>query len=115
MSEEYVTKIINDLIGIEGEYSDHPADKGGPTRWGVTEKTARSAGYIGDMKELPREFAFNLYFDKFYHEPWFDRIALMSLIVAEELFEAGVNFGPRTPSGWFQRWLNAFNLESKKW
>lgn len=45
------------LLENEGGYSDDPADNGGKTRFGVTEKVARNWGYKGDMKELPLETA----------------------------------------------------------
>ena len=32
------------LLGHEGGFSDHPADPGGKTRYGVTEAVAREAG-----------------------------------------------------------------------
>lgn len=33
----------------EGGYSNHPLDKGGPTKWGITQKTYNSM-YRGDVK-----------------------------------------------------------------
>lgn len=47
------------LIGpeFEGDYSDHPADPGGKTRYGITEAVARRNGYDGDMRALPKDFA----------------------------------------------------------
>ncbi len=45
------------LLGHEGEFSDHPDDPGGKTRYGVTEAVARETGYKGDMRELPLELA----------------------------------------------------------
>lgn len=39
--------------GKEGGYVDHPSDKGGPTRWGITQTTARAHGYTGDMRNPP--------------------------------------------------------------
>ena len=50
-------KIIEGILGKEGGYVDHPSDKGGPTRWGITQTTARAHGYTGDMRNLPRETA----------------------------------------------------------
>lgn len=29
-----IDKLIEDVIAIEGDYSNHPADRDGPTRWG---------------------------------------------------------------------------------
>ncbi|MES2753138.1 MAG: glycosyl hydrolase 108 family protein, partial [Pseudomonadota bacterium] len=31
-----IATLIDAVIGREGGYSNHPADRGGPTRWGVT-------------------------------------------------------------------------------
>jgi lysozyme family protein len=36
---------------------DHPADIGGPTRWGITQAVARRHGYTGEMHALPRHMA----------------------------------------------------------
>ncbi len=50
-------KIFDEVLGKEGGYVNHPDDKGGPTKWGITEKVARSHGYRGDMGDLTREQA----------------------------------------------------------
>lgn len=57
------------LIGHEGGCSDNPADPGGATMYGVTERVARARGYAGDMRALPLSFAKAVakadYWDKF--------------------------------------------------
>lgn len=45
------------MMGHEGGYSDHPADPGGKTMYGVTEAVARAHGYRGAMQALPKELA----------------------------------------------------------
>ena len=50
-----VDRLIDALIEREGGYVDHPADKGGPTCFGITEAVARAHGYAGPMRQLPRE------------------------------------------------------------
>ena len=47
-----IEKLIDDVIAVEGDYSNHPADRGGPTRWGVTEAVARAHPYNGDALHL---------------------------------------------------------------
>ena len=37
-----ISDLIDELIDREGGYSDHPQDRGGATRWGVTEAVARA-------------------------------------------------------------------------
>ena len=57
--------LIAEIIEIEGGYVNHPADRGGPTKYGITEKVARAFGYQGDMRDLPKSKAFEIY-DKNY-------------------------------------------------
>ena len=49
-----VNELIDELIEREGGYVNHPSDRGGPTRFGITEAVARAHGYAGAMAELPR-------------------------------------------------------------
>ena len=56
-----VDQLIDELIDREGGYVNHPADRGGPTCWGVTQQVARAYGYIGDMRALPRSTAVRIY------------------------------------------------------
>ncbi len=60
-----IDKLIDEVIAIEGDYSNHPADRGGPTRWGVTEAVARRHGYAGDMRDFPYDEAVAIYKRKY--------------------------------------------------
>lgn len=106
-------QIIEGVLGKEGGYVNNPADKGGPTRWGITQNTARAYGYKGDMKDLPRETAKEIYMKQYWLEPKFDKIAELSPSIAEELCDTGVNMGPRVASTFLQRWLTALNQRGK--
>jgi len=101
--------LIDEVIAREGGYTNHPADKGGPTRWGITEAVARSHGYRGDMKAFPREEAAAIYRRIYWRRPGFDRIAEQAPRLAAELFDTGVNMGPPVAAGFLQRALNALN------
>ena len=46
-----------ELVKNEGDFVDNPADPGGATRYGITERVARENDYIGDMRDLPIELA----------------------------------------------------------
>lgn len=111
MSDTFVRHTIEHLIDLEGEYSDNPDDAGGPTRWGITQAVARNYGYPGDMKEFPVGIAYDIYLDIYWRKPGFAQVALMSQTIAEELFDSGVNMGPKVPTEWLQRWLNAMNRQ----
>ena len=53
--------LIDALIEREGGYVNHPADRGGPTCFGITEAVARAHGYRGAMRQLPRDEAVAIY------------------------------------------------------
>lgn len=104
-----VEQVINDIIRREGGDADHPSDRGGPTRWGITEAVARENDYYGDMRDLPREKAYDILLNKYYIKPGFDVVEEHSALIAEELADTGVNMGSRTAITFLQRALNAFN------
>lgn len=83
--------LIDAVIDREGEYVDHPLDRGGPTKYGITQKTARRFGYQGDMRDLPRESAVRIYTAEYLTDPKIDQIAQRFPKVGEALFDWGVN------------------------
>lgn len=100
---------IDAVIGREGGYSNHPADKGGPTRWGITEQVARAHGYKGDMRILPREIAVVIYRQAYWIDPGFAEVERRYPAVADLLFDIGVNMGVSIAGLFLQRVLNAMN------
>lgn len=104
-----VDQMIAEIIRREGGFSDHPADRGGPTMYGITEEVARANGYAGPMQDLPRGLAEAIYRKKYFIAPGYDQVHLLSTAVAEELFDTAVNMGPKWPGEWLQRCLNALN------
>lgn len=109
MARKSIEQMIADLIAVEGGYSDHPADKGGPTMYGVTQAVARANGWQGQMRDMPKAIAENIYRKKYFVEPGFDSVYMLSPAIAEELFDTGVNMGTSIPGPWLQRLLNVFN------
>lgn len=109
MTRRTVDQMIADLIEKEGGYSDHPADKGGPTNYGITQAVARQYGYAGPVRDLPRGVAEAIYRKRYFIEPGFDSVHLLSVSIAEELFDTAVNMGVNVPGHWLQRLLNALN------
>ena len=108
-----IDEAIDELIGREGGYVNHPADRGGPTRFGITEAVARAHGYGGDMRSLPRADAEAIYRRLYWLRPGFDRVAEGAPKVAAELFDTAVNMGPETAVGFLQRALNALNRNGR--
>jgi hypothetical protein len=96
-SEAQIHGLIEEVIAREGGFVDHPADRGGPTRWGVTETVARANGYDGPMRSLPRDVAADIYRRLYWERPRFDAISARAPALAAELFDTGINMGPRSP------------------
>lgn len=103
--------LVEALIEREGGYVNHPADKGGPTRYGITQDVARAQGYLGDMAKLPRDEAVAIYRRLYWLRPRSDAVARRMPIIAAELFDTGVNMGPAVATTFLQRALNALNRE----
>ena len=110
MSAEYgVDLLIDALIEREGGYVDHSADRGGATRYGITEAVARAHGFRGAMRDLPRREAEAIYRRLYWLRPRFDAIASRSPRLAAELFDSGANMGPAVAATFLQRALTALN------
>jgi lysozyme family protein len=101
--------LIDGLIDREGDYANNPADKGGPTCFGITEAVARAHGYRGAMRQLPRSEAAAIYERLYWRRPGFDQVAKRSGRVAAELFDTGANMGPAVAVTFLQRALTALN------
>ncbi|MGI9510303.1 MAG: glycoside hydrolase family 108 protein [Geminicoccaceae bacterium] len=103
-----VNSMINDIIRREGGFVDHPADRGGPTRYGITHKTL--ARYLGravtreDVRKMSRELAVEIYRRAYYLEP---RIDALPTAIRAFLFDSAVNHGPRRAIRFLQEVLNA--------
>ena len=63
---ERFERIFDYLLRVEGGYSDDENDKGGKTKYGITEEEARDFRYKGDMQDLTKDFAKNIYLKKYY-------------------------------------------------
>ena len=59
-------KIFDYLLRVEGGYTNDKHDKGGETTWGITKEEAREFGYKGNMQDLTKDFAKNIYLKKYY-------------------------------------------------
>jgi lysozyme family protein len=108
-----VDALIDELIEREGGYVHHPADRGGPTRFGITEAVARAHGYGGAMSALPRDEAAAIYRRLYWLRPRFDHVAERAPRVAAELFDTGANMGPAVAATFLQRALTALNRGGK--
>ena len=108
-----VDKLIDEVIDREGRYVNHPADRGGPTCWGITEAVARANNYTGPMQSLPRDVAAAIYRRLYWTKPGLDKVAERAPLVAAEMFDTGINMGTGVAAGFLQRVLNALNNQAR--
>lgn len=91
------TKAVEKLLGFEGEeYTDLPADKGGPTKWGITLKVLQDfegADRINkDVQAIGSDKAARIY-EKLWWEPYgYKRINDTG--IATRILMAAVHCGP---------------------
>lgn len=110
-----VEKKVEELIEREGGYVDHPNDRGGPTKYGITLETLSE--YRGeectasDVKALEKSETRGIYTNKYYYGPKFDKIAEP---LSEFMFDMGVMSGPDTSVKIVQRTVNMFSPAYKK-
>ena len=108
-----VDQLIDALIDREGGYVANPADRGGATRFGITEAVARAHGFGGAMSELPRAEAAAIYRRLYWLRPGFDAVADRAPRLAAELFDTGANMGPAVAVTFLQRALTALNRNAR--
>ncbi|MBM9551864.1 glycoside hydrolase family 108 protein [Acinetobacter nosocomialis] len=108
-----IEQYLEELIKREGGYVNNPADRGGATKYGITEAVARENSYKGNMKDLPLDLAKSIYRKQYWISPRFDQVNAISTAVAEELLDTGVNCGTSFAKLLLQRALNLMNNEGK--
>jgi len=93
MIENTIKKIIR---MHEGGYVDHPADKGGPTKYGITQATL--SNFLGrhaeaeDVQALDLNTAVQIIEPHYYHYPRIDQLPEMTQAL---MLDMSINHGPR--------------------
>ena len=103
-----VESILNAVITREGGYVNHPADRGGPTKYGVTLRTlARWRGSpvtAEDVKNLRKPEAYQIFRQLYYLEP---RLNLLPSRVRPLAVDCSVHHGASGAVSLIQRVLEA--------
>lgn len=91
-----VEEMIDDILRREGGYVNHPSDRGGPTKFGITQKTLSAyigrAAMINEVKALTEAVAREIYERNYYVAPRIDRLPES---IQPFIFDCTVNHGPR--------------------
>ena len=95
-SDDVFNSIFEYILDVEGGYSNDKADKGGKTKYGIIEVEARKYGYKGDMKDLSKEIAEDIYKNKYYLSNNLDKIKdkRVALSIADWTINSG-NWGTK--------------------
>lgn len=104
-----VGAILAAVFAGEGGYVNDPKDPGGETNHGITVAVARDYGYTGQMKDLTKETASNIYLSNYINKPGYGDVITLSPAVGQKIVDAGVNTGTSRSSRWFQFSLNALS------
>lgn len=101
-----IDQIITDILKAEGwdTYTNDPADRGGPTKWGITQKAW--AEWRGrdvtpeEVEQITEPQARDFYEEKYIVAPRFNHLPerIRALVI-----DCGVNHGTRTAAKWVQR------------
>lgn len=97
MKAPAVRDIIDATLRREGfgEFTNHPLDRGGATKWGITLRTLRtrkSDATADDVRALTEEDARQIYLESYVQGPGFDRVPSPELQAL--LVDFGVVAGP---------------------
>ena len=103
--------MIEHIIDIEGGYVNHPNDRGGPTRYGVTQETlSQWRGYWVTAEEvaaLDKEEARNIYKYKYFLNPKIDQLPGP---IQLQTFDCSINHGPSRAIKFIQKVCKAHNI-----
>ena len=105
-----IDEIITDILKAEGwdKYTNRPTDRGGPTKWGITQKAWSE--YLGhaasedEIRAITEQQARIFYEQVYVKAPRFDQLAPL---LCPMVVDCGVNHGVRAASKWVQRAVGA--------
>jgi lysozyme family protein len=108
-----VDRMIDDVIRREGGYVDHPADRGGPTKFGITQTTlARHCGRpvgAAEVRALSLDQARQIYRRDYYLGPRIDQLPAR---IQPFVFDSAVNHGAPRAICFVQQVCNAAGFAS---
>ena len=91
-----IDQILDDLIRREGGYVHDPVDRGGPTKYGITQRTLRAwrgrAVTVDEVRRLTEEEARAIYHRRYVSEPGFTTLPDP---LRAQVVDDGVMSGPR--------------------
>jgi len=91
-----VDELLDEVIAREGGFVHHPADRGGPTRFGITQATLSEwlgrSTTVDEVRTLEEETAREIYVALYLAGP---RVGTLPPEIVPHVFDMAVNHGPR--------------------
>jgi lysozyme family protein len=88
--------MVADILRREGGFVHHPADRGGPTKFGITQRTLSAylgrAATVEEVRALSAELAAEIYRRDYFLAPRLDGLPEP---IQPFVFDSAVNHGPR--------------------
>jgi lysozyme family protein len=102
-----VEAMIEDVIRREGGFVDHPADRGGPTKFGITQAALTRhlgrAAAAAEVEGMSLDQARQIYRRDYYQGPRIDRLPAQ---IQPFVFDSAVNHGPARAIAFVQQVCN---------
>ena len=102
-----IEEMINDVLRKEGGFVNNPADRGGPTKFGITQATLsrflHKAATVDDVRRMDIETARDIYQLRYFHQPRIDKLPAE---IQPFVFDCAVNHGPRRAISFVQMVCN---------
>lgn len=109
------TAAITETLKWEGGYSNHAADPGGATNYGITihdvRKYIKKDATPADVKALTKQQAINIYTTKYWKTPYYDCDKLASGVDLA-VFDFGVNSGPSRAKKYLDASVGGSSIET---
>lgn len=113
--------IIKRYTAIEAGWVNDPNDLGKETNHGITIALAteykgelvKRFGWDGTMRNLSKAMAFWLYEVEFWNKMLLDRVLAIHPLIADKMFDVGINAGKSRAVSHLQEFLNVNNNEGK--
>jgi lysozyme family protein len=92
----FIDKLVEDILKREGGYVNHPDDKGGPTNFGITQRTLSSwedrKVTALEVKNMRKATAKRIYTYNYFYTP---QINIIPRELQGQVFDCSINHGSR--------------------
>lgn len=113
MNPSLLNRINQTIRNESDQFTNNPLDRGGQTKYGVTQAAWAAAGKPGSVANCTYDDAVAIYQQTYWFKPKFDLIEPIDVDIANRLFDWGVTSGPTTGVKYLQRILNVLNRNGK--